>query len=175
MAAAAGFADELGGRTGAGRGGGSSRMNKHIAKMKEKCRERAEKGFACAKVIFLDFLGDAKEMAEEAEMLGLEVVSAEKGGDTLFMKVQWPNAAGVRSVCRPGGLEAGNLRGTCKVCMTEETNIFLWKMDKNEVFVLCRTHPCGHLIGKNCAAALVGRNCAFCRTPVRMIHAVFEP
>jgi hypothetical protein len=101
-------------------------MDKHIGQVKKECHKRAQKGFDGAKICLLEFPYAASEMAEEAEMLGLEVVSANKREDTLHMQVRWPREPGAEGAWPPSGLEAGNLTGLCKLCLTEET--------------MCRTH-----------------------------------
>merc|ERR1711918_160100 len=104
----------------------------------------AEKGLTEADVDMLDCLCEPDELREEAEMLGLNVISCERNSllhtqhNWIKLKVSWTKDAPPNAP--PSGLDAGNMTGECKVCFETET--------------LCRLHPCGHLLGARCARSL---------------------
>lgn len=136
-------------------------MDKYVAEVKRKCREAAAKGFTKARVYLFECLSEPEEIRQEVEMLGLQVTRADSINNSVRLEVQWPKQQQPQEFCQPCGLESGNFTRVCKVCLDDE--------------IMCRLHPCGHLVGKDCAKALVGQSCPFCRKAVRFVHAVFEP
>jgi len=136
-------------------------MDKYVAEVKRKCREAAAKGFTKARVYLFECLSEPEEVRQEVEMLGLQVTRADSINNSVRLEVQWPKQQRLQEFCQPSGLESGNFTQVCKVCLDDE--------------IMCRLHPCGHLIGKNCAKAVVGKSCPFCRKAVRFVHAVFDP
>ena len=133
-------------------------IDKHINEVKKKCVKAAEKGFTSVTIYLHDCLNEPEELRVEAEMLGLQIEEANRISEAVLLKVRWSGSA--PNLC-PSGLQLGNIRSECKVCLGEET--------------MCRLHPCGHVIGKNCAGQLLGQPCPFCRQSVRFVHAIFEP
>ena len=139
-------------------------MDKYMDAVKRQCMEEARKGHSHAEVLLCDCLSTPKDVQQEAELLGITVNKCERllpGSKIVSLQVSWPNKGETAGVCQPSGLQSGNLRRVCKICLEEET--------------MCRLHPCGHIIGMECAKALLERPCAFCRQPVRFVHPIFEP
>ena len=138
-------------------------MNKYIAEVTRACKAEAYKGHSHAKVYLFDCLSIAEEVEQEVELLGITVDTCTKISwtNTVVLEVHWPKGGSTTGVCQPTGLELGNLKRVCKICLEEET--------------MCRLHPCGHIIGMDCAKALMERPCPFCRQKVRFVHPIFEP
>jgi len=141
-------------------------MNKYMQSVKDQCRREAEKGHRKAEMYIFDCLSSVSEITEEVEMLGLMVTHASRSegtGKAVKLKVEWPDSADGVRVGQPSGLEKGNIKKECCICLEQET--------------MCRLHPCGHVVGKNCARKLLddGGACPCCRTTLRFVHAIFEP
>lgn len=136
-------------------------MKKYIEQVQETCRREAKKGQTMASDVVRDFFCTPEEIRSELEMLGLEVKSARmalSGEQTLFVELRWSATRRSRQL---SGLTSGNLMGTCKVCLDEE--------------VMCRLHPCGHIVGSDCAKTMIDAPCPFCRQTVCFAHCLFEP
>jgi hypothetical protein len=133
-------------------------MTKHVDTVREECSETAAKGFTKTTVYLSDCLFTPQEVASEVELLGLRVLEARKGYQGVYLGVSWEKTV---DTFQPKGLERGNLSRSCCICLQTE--------------VMCRLHPCGHLIGQSCAKGLLGKKCPCCRDVVRFAHVIFEP
>jgi hypothetical protein len=135
-------------------------LEKYMNDVKKECEKEASKGFNTADFYIWRCLSAPSEIKREAAILGLNVLMAEKRGKDVYMKVKWLKEV---PLCQPRHLEKGNVRMDCAICMETETMSLL--------------HPCGHLVGKNCAKKLLDKSnsCPFCRQRMRFIHAVFKP
>ena len=138
-------------------------MDKYMTDVKEQCMSKARKGHAKAYFCIHDCLSTLEEIQQEVELLGITVDQCRWLGTSTIveLEVHWSNHGNGTAVGQPSGLEFGNLKRVCKICLDTET--------------MCRLHPCGHIIGMECAKALIDKPCSFCRKPVRFVHPIFEP
>jgi hypothetical protein len=131
-------------------------MAKHIDTAKKQCSEAAAKGFTDTSLYIFDCLFTPEEVASEIELLGLRVLNPRRCGHCVRLDVSWKNTV---DSFEPNGLARGNLLRSCSICLHTE--------------VMCRLHPCGHILGQSCAKDLM--SCPCCRSQVRFAQVIFEP
>ena len=136
-----------------------SKVKAALKEIQDDCRRAAKDGKNYASYSHY-VVEDKEELRAELDILGLTVTKiSDIGGKFLSIDVTWPVTPSNKKRKLENG--TGNLEMKCGVCYATSP--------------MKRLHPCGHLLGNCCNAALVSHKCPFCRQEVAAVHSIYRP